>query len=960
MINHPPGVLLEIAYKDGVLFSNSLKGDICIRGNTSNQSMHIGSTTDLPPAFTISGDRMIVNAILGVGDGEPVGAFNVQSGDAYFSSNVYIENRLGLGTISPSEAVDIQNGNVKMNSNLIVFRGISVGKGANYPTESLDIGSNLKVASNAYVMNNLAIGSSNPIEAFTLQNGNAYIGSNSYVMQRLAVGGSSNPKETLDVASNAIIRSNAYILSRMTVGSTNSNTPTEALDIYGNTKVNSSLYVLNNISVGTSNPTERLDVTNNAKFRNNVYILGSTSIGATTSNPTEALDVRGNLKVSSNLYTLCNVVIGGSSNPSERLDVTGNAKISSNMIVMNRIGVAITNPTEQIEVSSNILARSNLYAMRSIGAGTILPRECIDATGNIRAMSNVYAINRLAVGHSNPTEQVDITQNIKVRTNAYVMSRLGVGTSNPVLPFHVIGNARIEGNLEVYGEINAAGGTVGGGGSQTIVEGEYSSNTSTWASNNLLNKSGGDISGGLTVSGGIATGRIIVTRANSSFTLNSNLDSDSSGGGVVGVDTWSSNVAVAASNTAFWTSNVAVAASNTALWTSNLAVTVSNAFWASNSLINNEGGSLDVSGYISADKILLPTSNALIGAGWDYSNNEWIPLASNGGFVLRNSTEGGMHTFTGTSNDGLQFSMAITSNGYCGLGTSNPVERLEVSGNIKTTSNVLAWSSSTTAPMIISASEQNSWFGMQAQQDNGLALGYSSNDAILPQMFLTKSGSVGIGESLTSPDEKLHIDGKVYSHSQHLGSSNSSASIPCFSWKANSNTGLFLASNNVLAFSTDGTERMTISETGYVGMGIAPTYSLHVSGTICATQDVLIYSDLRAKSNLEVIVNPLEKLTALTGYTYDFKTSTETPAKTTTKISDRFTGIIAQDLEKVLPEAVHKDENGNLSVAYGNLAGLFVESIKQIIKSNEELTKLNQMLNARVTALEQTNENRKN
>ena len=52
------------------------------------------------------------------------------------------------------------------------------------------------------------------------------------------------------------------------------------------------------------------------------------------------------------------------------------------------------------------------------------------------------------------------------------------------------------------------------------------------------------------------------------------------------------------------------------------------------------------------------------------------------------------------------------------------------------------------------------------------------------------------------------------------------------------------------------------------------------------------------------------------------------------KITNRYTGLIAQDLQNVLPEAVHKDKDGKLSIAYGNMAGLFVESLKDLEKEN--------------------------
>ena len=43
----------------------------------------------------------------------------------------------------------------------------------------------------------------------------------------------------------------------------------------------------------------------------------------------------------------------------------------------------------------------------------------------------------------------------------------------------------------------------------------------------------------------------------------------------------------------------------------------------------------------------------------------------------------------------------------------------------------------------------------------------------------------------------------------------------------------------------------------------------------------------------------------------------------------RSTGVIAQELLEILPEAVHQDEEGMYSVAYGNVVGVLIEAIKE-------------------------------
>jgi hypothetical protein len=47
-------------------------------------------------------------------------------------------------------------------------------------------------------------------------------------------------------------------------------------------------------------------------------------------------------------------------------------------------------------------------------------------------------------------------------------------------------------------------------------------------------------------------------------------------------------------------------------------------------------------------------------------------------------------------------------------------------------------------------------------------------------------------------------------------------------------------------------------------------------------------------------------------------------------------GVIAQEIETIIPEAVLTDDHGNKSVAYGNIVGLLIEAIKELSKIYKE------------------------
>ena len=90
----------------------------------------------------------------------------------------------------------------------------------------------------------------------------------------------------------------------------------------------------------------------------------------------------------------------------------------------------------------------------------------------------------------------------------------------------------------------------------------------------------------------------------------------------------------------------------------------------------------------------------------------------------------------------------------------------------------------------------------------------------------------------------------------------------------------------------------------------------YVTGDFTASGNVTAYSDERLKSSVETIPDALSKVLNVRGVTFDMN-------------AERGTGVIAQELEKVLPEAVFDNEDGMKSVAYGNVVGLLIEAIKE-------------------------------
>ena len=141
----------------------------------------------------------------------------------------------------------------------------------------------------------------------------------------------------------------------------------------------------------------------------------------------------------------------------------------------------------------------------------------------------------------------------------------------------------------------------------------------------------------------------------------------------------------------------------------------------------------------------------------------------------------------------------------------------------------------------------------------------------------------------------------------------------------------YVTSSGVTSLATgNGLTGGTVTSTGTISMSGSYNGNFSTSGTLTAGGDVIANSDRKLKENLEKIENALSKVRQITGYTY---TRNDLDDKT-----KRHTGVIAQDVEVVLPEAVDEN-NGIKGVAYGQMMGLICEAIKELDDKLEEIKK---------------------
>jgi hypothetical protein len=103
--------------------------------------------------------------------------------------------------------------------------------------------------------------------------------------------------------------------------------------------------------------------------------------------------------------------------------------------------------------------------------------------------------------------------------------------------------------------------------------------------------------------------------------------------------------------------------------------------------------------------------------------------------------------------------------------------------------------------------------------------------------------------------------------------------------------------------------------------------NINVLNNIYLLGTILSISDCNLKTNIHKIENPLSKIETISGYTY-----------TRTDTGNMETGLIAQEVLRILPEVINYNTNNNYTISYGNMCGILVECIKEL---NQKIRKLN-------------------
>jgi hypothetical protein len=293
----------------------------------------------------------------------------------------------------------------------------------------------------------------------------------------------------------------------------------------------------------------------------------------------------------------------------------------------------------------------------------------------------------------------------------------------------------------------------------------------------------------------------------------------------------------------------------------------------------------------------------------------------------------------GTSNASRRNAITVLKNGNTGLGTSNPLTLLHLKRN----------SSQGYGHMMIEETGDNADGGRITYKNSSTNFFwdlYGNTGIDLPGqarfnfnftnpnpggisrdvLTLSGIGLVGIGNS--NPSAALDI------------TSNASASFPQLRTRTNTadyvrmrmantvNTSSYWDIASITSSTTTPNAYMNFYYQ-HLGQGGWNILSLQGNGNATLYGTLTQNSDERLKKNITAIDNPLYALNQLNGYHYNWKDEW--------RDSTRQTGLLAQEVEKVMPELVKEDEKGIKSVNYNGLVPYLLEAIKVLEAKIEKL-----------------------
>jgi len=300
--------------------------------------------------------------------------------------------------------------------------------------------------------------------------------------------------------------------------------------------------------------------------------------------------------------------------------------------------------------------------------------------------------------------------------------------------------------------------------------------------------------------------------------------------------------------------------------------------------------------------------------------------------------------------------MRITSGGNVGIGTTSPSHPLSVISSY---------------PQIkIQQTGQTPYFTFGSGTGFAVFDGVGTSGSLLDirddgtsRMRISAAGNVGLGT--TSPTQKLDITGSAV-FSQRMIANSNQYYVKYGVWSSAGTYGIGMtngftygALNNDYAMTfcmnqdndrgwwwgydgqSKSTGAMSCNTQGKLkinhSIGLGTVDPSSTQGRIDASNDIVAYStsDIRLKDNIKTIDSALNKVNKIQGIEFDWIEKEEVHGN-----SGHDVGVIAQEIEKILPDVVTTRDNGYKAVKYEKIVPLLIEAIKDLSKQVDGLKRL--------------------
>ncbi len=277
--------------------------------------------------------------------------------------------------------------------------------------------------------------------------------------------------------------------------------------------------------------------------------------------------------------------------------------------------------------------------------------------------------------------------------------------------------------------------------------------------------------------------------------------------------------------------------------------------------------------------------------------------------------------------------------GEVGIGTLSPQQNLQVTGNIRVahpTDESLYFMDIVPESPIAG----DVYYHFKLKDSAGL-------DNVSAMTLRGQDGYLGIGTS--NPTSLLHLAASANPELRVHNTTNDAIAR----FYASDDGNIYLL--NLL----NSNSRITVSENGNVGIGLAdgtdPVNKLQVNGSIQSSTNIyasawITPSDRSLKKNIRKIESVLDLLSQLHAYRYELKANSQNKKRI---------GIIAQEVQKIFPELVYKNDDGKLGVDYSRLAATVIGAINELNAkldksrlSEEKLRSQNLKLKRKIASIE--------